>query len=58
MTTPEQLDVVASSIQNLIIHTIEEEVLKARPSQFAKMSWSAECSRMVKQTRALKRQWS
>jgi exonuclease III len=58
MAIPEQLDAVASSIQNLILHTIEEEVPKARPSQFAKMSWSTECSRMVKQTRALKRQWS
>ena len=46
--TPEQLDLIASSIQALIQTTIEGEVPKAKPSQFAKMSWSQEFTRMVK----------
>ena len=58
METPSQLDQMAESIQALIQRTVKEEVTIARPSQFARISWTRECSRIVKQTRALKRQWS
>jgi hypothetical protein len=58
LNNTDDLDGSASRLQDLLCKIIHEEIPKARPSSFAKMSWSLECSRMVKQTRTLKRQWS
>jgi hypothetical protein len=54
----DKLDELAAQLQDLIHKIIHEEIPKAKPSSFARMSWSPECSKMVKQIRALKRQWS
>lgn len=57
LDTPEDLDKMAEDIQHMVTQVIEKEVPTARPSQYAKMSWSQENTRMVQQTRRLKREW-
>jgi len=57
LETKAELDRATQRIQEIIQQTIEQMVPKAKPSSFARITWTAESQRLVKQTRRLRRIW-
>jgi len=57
LETTEEIDRATQRIQEVIQQTIEQLVPKAKPSRFARITWTEESQRLVKQTRRLRRIW-
>jgi hypothetical protein len=57
LETTEEIDRTIQQTQEIIQHTIEQRVPKAKPSRFAKITWTEESQRLVKQTRKMRRIW-
>ena len=57
LDNPDELDQGAAFLQNTIQQCIQDNVPQAKPSIYAKMQWTQECSEATQRARQARRQW-
>lgn len=58
LRTEQELDQVIARLQDILQQAVKDYIPVAKPSNYAKMSWTQESQRMVKLARKMRRQWS
>ncbi|KAI0998166.1 hypothetical protein K3495_g10025 [Podosphaera aphanis] len=58
LSSPEAIDQQTEAITKAVQETVEELVPKAKPSKFALSYWTKECSRVFREARKARRQWT